>query len=85
MEDIPITGLEELQKHLEQLLEDPGTPVDAKLFDEIELQLTGKVSCAVPSFCCSFFANTCKSKLYASPLVVNFSCSCVDGKVRVFK
>lgn len=51
MEDVPITGLEELQRHVEQLLENPDTPVDAKLFDEVELQLTGKVSCAFPSFC----------------------------------
>ena len=41
MEDIPITGLEELERHLQQLQEDPETVVDAKLFDEVELQLTG--------------------------------------------
>ena len=54
MEDIPLTGLEELEKHLQQLLEDPdNTPVDAKLFDEVELQLTGM--CAHQPFlpvCC---------------------------------
>ncbi len=41
MEEIPITGLEELERHLQQLVEAPETPLDAKLFDEVELQLTG--------------------------------------------
>jgi len=40
MEDMPITGLEDLERHLEQVAEAPGTPLDAKLFDEVELQLT---------------------------------------------
>ena len=38
---LPITGVDELEKHLQQLLEDPGTLLNAKLFDEVELQLTG--------------------------------------------
>jgi hypothetical protein len=42
MEEIPITGLEELERHLQKLLEDPDAPVDVKLFDEVELQLTGR-------------------------------------------
>lgn len=42
MEDVPITGLAGLEKHLQQLAEEPDTPLDAKLFDEVELQLTGK-------------------------------------------
>jgi hypothetical protein len=41
MDGVPITGLEELERHIQHLLEDPDTPVDAKLFDEVELQLTG--------------------------------------------
>lgn len=41
MEEIPVTGLEELEKHLEVLVEAPETPLNAKLFDEVELQLTG--------------------------------------------
>lgn len=41
MEVIPITGLEELERHLQKLQDDPDTPLDAKLFDEVELQLTG--------------------------------------------
>jgi hypothetical protein len=45
MEDIPITGLEELERHLQKLKEDLDTPVDAKLFDEVELQLTGEYLC----------------------------------------
>ncbi|CZR65642.1 uncharacterized protein PAC_15542 [Phialocephala subalpina] len=40
MEEIPVTGLEELEKHLEVLVEAPETPLNAKLFDEVELQLT---------------------------------------------
>ncbi|KAF4627470.1 hypothetical protein G7Y89_g10684 [Cudoniella acicularis] len=40
MEDIPITGLEELESHLQKLIASPETPLDAKLFDEVQLQLT---------------------------------------------
>lgn len=42
MEELPITGLEELEKHLDVVLEAPDTPLDAKLFDEVELQLNGR-------------------------------------------
>jgi hypothetical protein len=41
MEGIPVTSLEDLDSHLQQLLEDPDTPLNAKLFDDVELQLTG--------------------------------------------
>lgn len=41
MDQIPITGLEELEKHVQRVLEAPDTPLNAKLFDEVELQLTG--------------------------------------------
>lgn len=51
MEDIRITGLEELEKHLQKLLENGETPVDAKLFDEVELQLTGMVDAPVLVSC----------------------------------
>ena len=43
MDSLPITGLEELQNHLQRLVEDPETPLEAKLFDEVELQLNGKL------------------------------------------
>jgi hypothetical protein len=43
MEEIPVTGLEELESHLQQLVDAPDTPLNAKLFDEVELQLTGKL------------------------------------------
>lgn len=43
MEEILITGLEELERHLQHLVQAPDTPLDAKLFDEVELQLTGKL------------------------------------------
>lgn len=42
MDVTPITGLEELEAHVRQLIDDPSTPLNAKLFDEVELQLTGK-------------------------------------------
>jgi len=42
MDHVPITGLEELQNHLQRVAEDPETPLEAKLFDEVELQLNGK-------------------------------------------
>jgi len=41
MENVPVTGLEDLEKHLQQLLDAPETPLKAKLFDEVELQLNG--------------------------------------------
>lgn len=50
MEELPITGLEELEKHVEILLEAPDTPIDAKLFDEVELQLNGTCIYAFLSF-----------------------------------
>lgn len=45
MEELPITGLEEIESHLQQLVQDPETQLNAKLFDEVELQLTGKQTC----------------------------------------
>jgi hypothetical protein len=41
---IPITGLDELESHLQELLESPDTDPDEELFDEVSLQLTGKSS-----------------------------------------
>ena len=38
---LPVTGLSELQAHLEELVNDPATPFNAKLFDDVELQLNG--------------------------------------------
>ncbi|KAK1832622.1 hypothetical protein QBC39DRAFT_68870 [Podospora conica] len=40
MEDIPVTGLDELDKHLDDLVRDPTIPLNAKVIDEVELQLT---------------------------------------------
>lgn len=42
MQNIPISGLPELQAHLQQLTSDPSVPFDVKLLDDVELQLTGK-------------------------------------------
>ncbi|TAQ85345.1 hypothetical protein B7494_g6334 [Chlorociboria aeruginascens] len=39
MDEVRITGLEELEGHLQQLLRSPETPLNAELFDEVELQL----------------------------------------------
>ena len=41
MDNIPVSGLPELQAHLQQLLDDGSVPFDAKLLDDVELQLTG--------------------------------------------
>ncbi|KAI0467657.1 hypothetical protein F4859DRAFT_506604 [Xylaria cf. heliscus] len=38
---IPVSGLDELEKHLDQLASDPALPPDIKLFDHVELQMTG--------------------------------------------
>ncbi|KAK8043123.1 hypothetical protein PG994_013606 [Apiospora phragmitis] len=37
---IPVTGVDELDAHLDALLEDPSLPPTAKLFDDVELQLS---------------------------------------------
>ncbi|KAI0832274.1 hypothetical protein F5Y06DRAFT_301504 [Hypoxylon sp. FL0890] len=37
---IPVTGVEELEKHLDELLSDPTLSPTHKLFDDVELQLT---------------------------------------------
>lgn len=42
MENAPIDGLDALERHLKVLVEKPETPFDAKLFDDVELQLTRK-------------------------------------------
>lgn len=39
---IPVTGVEDLENHLNDLLSDPSLALQAKLFDDVELQLTGK-------------------------------------------
>lgn len=41
MNIVPVTGLEELDNHLDELIEDPNLPLNAKLFDDVELQLNG--------------------------------------------
>ncbi|GAB1318494.1 DNA mismatch repair protein HSM3 N-terminal domain-containing protein [Madurella fahalii] len=40
MDTAPITGLDELDKHLDDLVQDPTLPLIPKLFDDVELQLT---------------------------------------------
>lgn len=39
---MPVTGVEDLDQHLDDLVEDPNIPLNAKLLDDVELQLTGK-------------------------------------------
>ncbi|KAK8867402.1 hypothetical protein PGQ11_005980 [Apiospora arundinis] len=36
---VPVTGVDELDAHLDQLLADPALPPTVKLFDDVELQL----------------------------------------------
>ncbi|KAJ9142959.1 hypothetical protein NKR23_g6854 [Pleurostoma richardsiae] len=40
MDTVPITGVDELDQHLDELTQDPTLPLNAKLFDDVELQLT---------------------------------------------
>ncbi|KAK1759022.1 hypothetical protein QBC47DRAFT_315014 [Echria macrotheca] len=40
MDVTPVTGLDELDQHLDDLVRDPSLPLNAKLFDDVELQLT---------------------------------------------
>ena len=42
MSSIPITGLTELEAHIDAIIADRETPHDAKLIDDIELQLNGE-------------------------------------------
>ncbi|KAI1151532.1 hypothetical protein F4825DRAFT_451410 [Nemania diffusa] len=37
---IPVSGVDDLEKHLDQLASDPNLPLDNKLFDHVELQVT---------------------------------------------
>ncbi|KAK7752791.1 hypothetical protein SLS62_005343 [Diatrype stigma] len=37
---IPVTGVDALENHLDELLQDPNLPLIVKLFDDVELQLT---------------------------------------------
>ncbi|KAI8953135.1 hypothetical protein F4801DRAFT_588509 [Xylaria longipes] len=37
---IPVSGVDDLQKHLDRLASDPTLPPDDKLFDHVELQMT---------------------------------------------
>lgn len=41
---VPVTGVVELDQHLDALVEDPNIPLNAKLLDDVELQLTGEQS-----------------------------------------
>lgn len=41
-EGFPVSGADDLENHLQQLLETPDTPLNGKLLDDVELQLTGK-------------------------------------------
>lgn len=43
MDTIPISRIDKLHAHLESLCTDPETAIDARLFDEVELQLTGNL------------------------------------------
>ncbi|KAH8157528.1 hypothetical protein CIB48_g10716 [Xylaria polymorpha] len=38
---VPVLGVDDLEKHLDQLASDPTLPPDNKLFDHVELQMTG--------------------------------------------
>ncbi|KAI5861498.1 hypothetical protein GGS23DRAFT_606102 [Durotheca rogersii] len=40
VDTIPVTGVDELEKHLDELLADPTLEPTLKLFDDVELQLT---------------------------------------------
>lgn len=42
MDVTPISGLDELDKHLDDLVQDPSLALIPKLFDDVELQLTGE-------------------------------------------
>lgn len=41
---IPVTGLVELDNHLDELIADPTLPTSVQLFDHVTLQLTSALS-----------------------------------------
>lgn len=41
---IPVSGVQELDKHLDELLVDPTLSLTPRLFDDVELQLTGRLT-----------------------------------------
>lgn len=41
MDTTPVAGIDELDAHLDQLVDAPETVLNIKLFDDVELQLTG--------------------------------------------
>lgn len=49
MDHVPVSGAEELEDHLRQIVEDPQTTLNAKLFDEVELQLNGMMRLSLSS------------------------------------
>ena len=43
MDTTPLSGVDELDEHLDELLQDDQLPLNAKLFDNVQLQLTGQI------------------------------------------
>jgi hypothetical protein len=41
MDHVPVSGLDELEAHLQQIVQNPDTPLNA---DQVELQLNGMIS-----------------------------------------
>lgn len=56
MNNVPISGISELQAHLQQLNDDSSLPIEVKLLDDVELQLTGKSFDKVTYLCASVIA-----------------------------
>lgn len=50
MADLNIDRLDELEKHVEALVAKPETQIDAKLFDDVELQLTREFDILISIF-----------------------------------
>jgi hypothetical protein len=44
MDTLPVTRLEELDRHLDELINDPEKAIDKELFGHVELQLTGNAA-----------------------------------------
>ncbi|KAH7035764.1 uncharacterized protein B0I36DRAFT_240252 [Microdochium trichocladiopsis] len=50
-DNVPITGLDELDAHLDSLIEDPSLDIQRALFDHVELQLTeSNIPSLIPRF-----------------------------------
>lgn len=65
MDNVKIDRLDELEKHVEVLVATPATQIDAKLFDDVELQLTREFISSLYHLCLRYVLNIIRCVLPA--------------------